>query len=138
NGKGVVGVVDGKQVALGNIYLMEDGAVNIAALTDQADQMRADGATVIFMAVDGKAAGLLDIADTIKKTTQEAIHGLKSLGIHIVMLTGDNRRTAEAVGLQLGIDEIEAEVLPEDKSRLVEKMRAEGRVVAMAGDGTND
>lgn len=137
-GKGVTGIVNGKAIALGNTFLMEDSGVDVSALSGQADELRSDGATVIFMAVDSKAAGLLAIADPIKETTPAAISQLKALGIHIVMLTGDNRRTAEAVARRLGIDEIEAEVLPEDKSRIVKKLRDEGRIVAMAGDGTND
>lgn len=137
-GKGVTGNISGKSVALGNAFLMEESGMDIAALSPQADDLRASGATVIFMAVDGKAAGILAIADPIKKTTPEAISQLQALGIHIVMLTGDNRRTAEAVAKTLGIDEIEAEVLPEDKARIVKKLRDQGRIVAMAGDGTND
>ncbi len=137
-GKGVTGSIGGKAVALGNAFLMEESVIDIAALSPQADELRNDGATVIFMAVDGKAAGILAIADPIKQTTPEAISQIRALGIHVVMLTGDNRRTAEAVAKTLGIDEIEAEILPEDKARIVKKLREQGRVVAMAGDGTND
>ena len=97
-----------------------------------------DGATVIYMAVDGQVAALFAIADPVKETTPQALKGLRALGVRVVMLTGDNRRTAEAVARRLGIDEIEAEVLPEDKARIVKKLREQGRVVAMAGDGTND
>jgi len=137
-GKGVTGSIGGKAVALGNVFLMEESKIDITALAGQADELRSSGATVIFMAVDGQAAGILAIADPIKKTTPEAISQLQALGIHIVMLTGDNRRTAEAVAKTLGIDEIEAEILPEDKARIVKKLRDQGRIVAMAGDGTND
>lgn len=137
-GKGVVGTVDGQFVALGNIKLMDDLKIDIKPLAAQADELRGDGATVIFTAVQGKAAGLLAIADPIKETTPEAIKALKAMNIRIVMLTGDNRITAEAVARKLGITEVEAEILPEDKSKIVKKLQAEGRVVAMAGDGTND
>ena len=118
--------------------LMEEKSIDVSALSEQADELRSDGATVIFIAVDGKPAGLLAIADPIKKTTPAAIKALHEQGIRIVMLTGDNRRTAEAVAKTLGIEEVEAEILPEDKSRIVKKLREEGKVVAMAGDGTND
>ena len=137
-GKGVTGNVEGRSVVVGNIRLMEDMGIDIAALSGQADALRADGATVIFMAVDGKPAGLLAIADPVKETTPQALKDLKALGIRIVMLTGDNRTTAEAVARRLGIDEVEAEILPEDKAHMVKKLRDQGRVVAMAGDGTND
>lgn len=137
-GKGVTGTVNGKAIALGNKFLMEDSGLDVSSQSGQADELRSDGATVIFMAVDGKAAGLLAIDDPIKETAPAAISQLKALGIHIVMLTGDNSRTAEAVARRLGIEEVEAEILPEDKSRIVKKLRDEGRIVAMAGDGTND
>jgi len=137
-GKGVVGKIKGKDVALGNVMLMEEKSINVSSLSEQADDLRSDGATVIFIAVGGKAAGLLAIADPIKETTPEAIKQLQEQGMRIVMLTGDNRRTAEAVAKTLGIKEIEAEILPEDKAKIVKKLRDEGRIVAMAGDGTND
>ena len=137
-GKGVAGNVGERSVAVGNIRLMEDMGIDISDLSGQADALRADGATVIFMAVDGKPAGLLAIADPVKETTPQALKDLKALGIRIVMLTGDNRTTAEAVARRLGIDEVEAEILPEDKAHMVKKLRDQGRVVAMAGDGTND
>ena len=137
-GKGVVGRIDGQLVALGNVRLMEDLNIDVNALAGRADELRGNGATVIFMAVGDKPAGLLAIADPIKETTPEAIKALEKSGLHIVMLTGDNRVTAEAVARQLGIKEVEAEILPEDKSRIVRKLQAEGRAVAMAGDGTND
>jgi Cu+-exporting ATPase len=118
--------------------LMEEKDVNVSSMSNQANEMRSDGATVIFIAVDGQVAGILAIADPVKETTPDAINQLKKQGIHIVMLTGDNRRTAEAVAKRLGIEEVEAEILPEDKSKIVKKLRDTGRVVAMAGDGTND
>ena len=137
-GKGVIGKINGRAVALGNVILMEEQSINVSSLSAQADELRSDGATVIFIAVGGKPAGLLAIADPIKETTPEAIKTLHAQGLRIVMLTGDNRRTAEAVAKTLGIEEIEAEILPEDKSRIVKKLREEGKIVAMAGDGTND
>lgn len=137
-GKGVIGSVGGRDVALGNVMLMEEQSIDVSSLSSQADELRSDGATVIFVAVDGKPAGLLAIADPIKETTSSAIKALHDQGIRIVMLTGDNRRTAEAVAKMLNIEEVEAEVLPEDKGKVVKKLRDEGKVVAMAGDGTND
>lgn len=137
-GKGVVGKVNGRAVALGNIKMMTELKIDVSHLEKQGDELRQGGATVIFAAVDGKAAGLLAIADPIKETTPQAIKELRAAGIHVVMLTGDNKTTALAVADRLGIDEVEAEVLPEDKSRIVKELREKGRVVAMAGDGTND
>lgn len=137
-GKGVVGKVDGRAVTLGNIKMMTDLNIDVSALEKQGDELRQDGATVIFAAVDGKAAGLLAIADPIKETTHQVIKELRHAGIRVVMLTGDNKTTAQAVARKLEIDEVEAEVLPEDKSRIVKKLREQGRIVAMAGDGTND
>lgn len=137
-GKGVTGIIDAESVALGNAFLMQETGVDVSSLSAKADELRADGATVIFMAVDGKAAGLLAIADPIKQTTPEAIKQLQALGVHVVMLTGDNRKTAEAVAKTLEISEVEAEILPEDKARIVKALRDQGRIVAMAGDGTND
>ncbi len=137
-GKGVVGKVNGRTVALGNIKMMTELKIDVSHLEKQGDELRQDGATVIFAALDGKAAGLLAIADPIKETTPQAIKELRASGIHVVMLTGDNKTTALAVARKLGIDEVEAEVLPEDKSRIVKELREKGRVVAMAGDGTND
>ncbi|MDH5722091.1 MAG: copper-translocating P-type ATPase [Alphaproteobacteria bacterium] len=137
-GKGVIGKVKGKEIALGNVMLMQEQSIDVSMFSEQADELRSDGATVIFIAIDGKPAGLLAIADPIKETTPDAIKQLQKLGIRIVMLTGDNRRTAEAVANILGIEEIEAEILPEQKSKIVKKLQDEGRIVAMAGDGTND
>jgi P-type Cu+ transporter len=138
-GKGAVGTIEGRRVALGNAkFLAEFGVVIDDALAGEADGLRNDGATVLFVAVDGNSAGILAIADPIKPTTPEALRALKAEGIRVVMLTGDNRRTAEAVARRLGIDEIEAEVLPDQKSAVVEKLKRKGRTVAMAGDGVND
>lgn len=138
NGKGVTGKVDNKKVALGNRALMESEQVDIAEWNEQAETLRGDGATVIFASVDGKVAGLIAIADPIKETTAEAIRGLQKEDLRVVMLTGDTRTSAEAVARKLNIDEVEAEVLPEDKSKVIEKLRDQGRVVVMAGDGVND
>ncbi len=137
-GKGVLGKVDGRTLVIGNQIIMSEAGVDTSALSKTADDMRKKGATAIFIAIDGKAGGMFAIADPIKATTKSAIAALRDDGIRVVMLTGDNLTTAKAVAEQLGIAEIEAEVLPEDKSRIVEKLRAEGRVVAMAGDGVND
>jgi P-type Cu+ transporter len=137
-GKGVIGKVEGKAVALGNAKFLTGLDIDVTALSDGADKLRRDGATAIFAAIDGKPAGILAIADPVKQSTPQALKELKADGIRIVMLTGDNRTTAEAVARELGIDEVHAEVLPEDKQKIVEKLRAEGRMVAMAGDGVND
>jgi Cu+-exporting ATPase len=137
-GKGVLGVVDGKRVVLGGARLMTELGVEMSPLEPQAERLRAQGATAIFAAVDGNLAGVLGIADPIKSTTPDAVRVLKANGVRLVMMTGDNRTTALAVAAQLGIDEVEAEVLPQDKAKVVQKLRAEGRAVAMAGDGVND
>jgi P-type Cu+ transporter len=137
-GKGVLGKVEGKAIALGNAKFLAELKIDAAALADEADKLRRGGATAIYAAIDGKAAGILAIADPVKQSTPDAIRELKADGIRIVMLTGDNQTTAEAVARELGIDEVHAEVLPEDKQKIVEKLRAEGRMVAMAGDGVND
>ncbi|MBS0299652.1 MAG: heavy metal translocating P-type ATPase [Proteobacteria bacterium] len=137
-GKGVLGSVDGHRVVLGNAKFLVE--LNIAArvLETQADELRQNGATVIFVAIDGVIAGMIAIADPVKESTPAAIDALHANGIRIVMLTGDNRTTAEAVARQLGIDEVEAEVLPDQKAAIVTRLRQQGRVVAMAGDGVND
>ena len=138
NGKGVTGSIDGQRVLLGNRMLMEAEAVDTADFENEADTLRRDGATVIFAAVAGKVAGLLAIADPVKETTQAAILALQKEGIRVVMLTGDNRTSAEAVARKLNIDEVEAEVLPEDKGKIIQRLKDEGRIVVMAGDGVND
>lgn len=137
-GKGVKGTVEARVVALGNKTLMEDLGVSLGDLPARADEMRRDGQTVMFVAVDGKPAGLLGVADPIKESTQEAIRQFREMGLRVVMLTGDSRTTAEAVASRLGIDEVIAEVLPDQKVGVVERLQKEGRVVAMAGDGVND
>ena len=137
-GKGVKARIDGKLVALGNQKLMEDAGVGVEPLSAAAEALRADGQTVMFVAVDGKAAGLLGVADPIKETTLEAIRQLREQKIRVVMLTGDSRTTAAAVAHKLGIDDVIAEVLPEDKSKQVKQLQEQGHFVAMAGDGIND
>ncbi len=137
-GKGALGTVEGKRVVLGSAKFLAEHGIDVAPLAEQADKLREDGATAIFAGIDGKVAGAIAIADPVKATTPEALAGLKAEGICVVMLTGDNWTTARAVARQLGIDEVEAEVLPEQKSAVVEKFKREGRVVAMAGDGVND
>lgn len=137
-GKGVTGVVGGKRTVIGNARIMKDAGIDTTSLDGEADRLREDGATVIFIALDNALAGILAIADPIKSTTSEALQALKAAGLTIVMLTGDNKVTAQAVARKLGITQVEAEVLPEDKSRIVERLKSEGHVVAMAGDGVND
>ncbi|MGA9868742.1 MAG: copper-translocating P-type ATPase [Acetobacteraceae bacterium] len=137
-GKGVTGKVGGRPVALGNAKLMADQGIGLGDLARRAEELRGDGVTALFLGADGKPGGVIAIADPIKANTRTALDGLREAGIHIVMLTGDNRTTAEAVARRLGIDEIEADVLPEDKNRAVRKLRSAGRIVAMAGDGVND
>jgi Cu+-exporting ATPase len=137
-GKGVTGKIGGKSLALGNTKLMADLGVALGDLERKADDLRSDGATALFLAVDGKAGGVIAVADPIKSTAQAALDSLRNYGIRIVMLTGDNKTTAEAVARKLGIKEVESDVLPQDKNRVVKKLTAEGRIVAMAGDGVND
>ena len=137
-GKGVRGRIGGSAVALGNGALMEEAGVAIGALGAAADELRAEGATALFVSVDGRAAGVVAIADPIKESARAALAALRAEGVRIVMLTGDNRRTAEAVARRLGIESVEADVLPAQKHEVVRRLRAEGRVVAMAGDGVND
>jgi Cu+-exporting ATPase len=137
-GKGVKARVEGVAVLLGNRKLMEGARINVESLAAAAESGRTDGQTVMFVAVDGKAAGLIGVADPIKETTPEAIQQLHKEGIRIVMLTGDSRTTAAAVARKLGIDDVVAEVLPEDKSNQIKRLQEQGRFVAMAGDGIND
>ncbi len=137
-GKGVTGDVDGRKVALGNLKLLESLGIDAGGLPQQADRQRAEGQTVMLLVVDGKAAGLIGVADPIKESTPEAIRNLHSEGIRVVMLTGDSRKTAEAVADKLDIDQVQAEVLPEQKAEVVKQLQAEGHIVAMAGDGIND
>ncbi len=138
NGKGVKGTVEGRAVAIGNRALLADLGIDAAPFSDRAEELRRDAQTVIFVVVDGRLAGLLGVADPIKDGTPEAMRALHQEGVRIVMLTGDSRTTAEAVGRKLTIDEVVAEVLPDQKANVVKRLQSEGRVVAMAGDGIND
>ena len=137
-GKGVVGIVDGERVALGNRALMDELGVDVRDLAEPAEALSKEGHTVVFVASGAEAIGLLGVEDPIKTSTPEALRALHNNGIRVVMLTGDNRTTAEAVAAKLGIDEVFAEVLPDQKAEIIRKLQAEGRVVAMAGDGVND
>ena len=137
-GRGVTGTVEGHRLIIGSHRIMADEKIDVSALTEKAEELRGEGATVIFTAVDGRLAGLFAIADPIKPTTPSAVSALLAEGVRVVMLTGDNRTTANAVARKLGITEVEAEVLPEHKSEIVARLRKEGRAVAMAGDGVND
>jgi len=137
-GKGVTGRVEGRAVALGNAALLEQLGIEPGALSEAAGKRRDAGETVMFIVVEGEVAGLIAVADPVKETTAEALAALHELGFRIVMATGDSERTARAVAARLGIDEIRAEVLPQDKAALVARLQAEGRRVAMAGDGVND
>jgi Cu+-exporting ATPase len=138
SGKGAFGRVEGRKVLLGNVAFMKEQVVETTPLAGKADELRKDGATAIYAAVDGKLAGVFAIADPVKATTAEALKSLQSFGVRIVMLTGDNRTTASAVARRLGIRDVEAEILPDQKSAVVARLRNEGRAVAMAGDGVND
>jgi P-type Cu+ transporter len=137
-GKGIAGLVDGKQVLIGSAKIMEENGIDISVFSAKANSLRAEAQGVMFIAINGKAAGFVSVADPIKESTFEAIRLLHSEGIKIVMLTGDNQQTAQAVGKKVGIDVILAEVLPEDKEKHIRKLQEEGRKVAMAGDGIND
>ena len=137
-GKGALGMVEGRRVTLGNARFLGDVGIDTSSLATQADQLRADGATAIFIGIDSRVAGVFAIADPIKQTTAEALAALRADGIKVVMLTGDNRTTAKAVARQLGIDAVEADVLPDQKAAVVARLKQEGRIVAMAGDGVND
>jgi Cu+-exporting ATPase len=137
-GKGALGTVEGRKVVLGNAVFMHAQGIDASALENEAEHARGEGATVINMAVDGKLAGILAIADPIKPSTPEALRALTAEGMRVIMLTGDNRTTAQAVARKLGIAEVEAEVLPDQKSAVVARLQKQGRVVAMAGDGVND
>ena len=138
SGRGVTGEVEGRMVAVGNMQLMEELGLNLGDFGKRAESLRAEGQTVMLVAIDGKIAGLLGVTDPIKDTTPEALKLLHEEGIAVVMLTGDNRATAEAVANKLGIDQVQAEVLPEQKVAVVKRLQTEGRLVAMAGDGVND
>jgi Cu+-exporting ATPase len=137
-GKGAIGMVERRRVVLGNSAFLHELGIDTAALDAGAERLRKDGATAIHVAIDGKPAGLLAVADPVKASTPGALKDLRAEGIRIVMLTGDNVTTARAVARRLGIDEVEADVLPERKSEIVSRLKHDGRVVAMAGDGVND
>jgi Cu+-exporting ATPase len=137
-GMGAAGTVEGRRVVVGNARMMHDAGIDVAVLQADAARLRQEGATALFVGVDRNAAGVIAIADPVKATTPEAVAALRKAGVRILMLTGDNRTTAEAVARKLGISEVEAEILPEDKAEVVERLRGRGRVVAMAGDGVND
>ena len=137
-GKGVTGMVDGRTVALGNLALIRDMGLDGGALAEKANARRDEGETVMFVVLEGKIAGLVSVADPVKQTTPAALKALHALGFRIIMATGDNERTAKAIGARLGIDEIRADVLPEDKARIIRELQEAGRKVAMAGDGVND
>jgi Cu+-exporting ATPase len=137
-GIGVRGRVEGRSVLLGNTALLRDAGIDLAPLTADAERLRTDGASVIFLAIDGRLAGLLAVHDPIKESTEGAIQALHQAGIRIVMATGDGPTTAQAVARKLGIDEVHGEVRPQDKADLVARLQSEGRRVAMAGDGIND
>jgi Cu+-exporting ATPase len=137
-GKGVVGTVEGRRIVLGNANIFAESRIATTALDADAESTRKEGATAVLLGVDGKAAGIIAIADPVKASTPEALRALKDEGVRVVMLTGDNKTTAQAVASRLGIAEVEAEVPPDRKSAVIEKLRREGRVVAMAGDGVND
>ncbi len=137
-GRGAVGVVEGHRVVLGSASFLTDAGVDVTAMDARANELRGDGATVIYAGVDGALAGVLAIADPVKETTPQALADLREAGVEVVMLTGDNQVTAHAVARRLGIDRVEAEVLPDHKAEVVQRLREEGRVVAFAGDGVND
>ncbi|QGN53448.1 heavy metal translocating P-type ATPase [Novosphingobium sp. Gsoil 351] len=137
-GKGITGIVDGHQLAAGNARFLEEQGIPTGPLAERADHLRSEGATAIFLGVDGKVAGTIGIADPVKETTAAALKSLAEAGIHVIMLTGDNRVTADAIARRLGIADVEADVLPDQKGAIVKRLRDEGRIVAMAGDGVND
>ncbi|MBV1692388.1 heavy metal translocating P-type ATPase [Novosphingobium sp. G106] len=137
-GKGITGLIDGRRIVAGNARFLDEQGIATADLAARADRLRSEGATAIFLGVDGKMAGAIGIADPIKETTPAALKALAEAGLHIIMLTGDNRVTAEAIARRLGIADIEADVLPDQKSAVVKRLREQGRIVAMAGDGVND
>jgi len=137
-GKGAAGTVDGRQLAVGNAALMNGIGIDVGILAEPADALRRQGQGVMLVAIDGRAAGLLAVADPIKETTGEALAALRQEGIRLVMLTGDSRATAEAVARELGIEEVFAEVLPDQKAAAIKRLQERGRFVAMAGDGVND
>ncbi len=137
-GKGIIGLVDGRSLVAGNARFLGEQGIQLGDLAERADHLRSEGATAIFLGIDGQAAGAIGIADPVKQTTPAALLALTQAGIHVIMLTGDNRVTAEAIARRLGVADVEADVLPDQKSAIVKRLRDEGRIVAMAGDGVND
>jgi Cu+-exporting ATPase len=138
SGKGITGLVAGRKVVVGNQKLFVELGIEMVALLERADALRAEGQTVMFVAVDGKPAGFIGVTDPIKESTLEAVRALQAAGLELVMLTGDSRATADVVARKLGIKRVVAEVLPEQKAEIVKQLQAEGRIVTMAGDGIND
>ena len=137
-GKGVMGNIDGKQLAVGNQKLLHSLKIDARLLTEQANALREDGQTVMFVAIENQLAGLLAVSDPVKEMTMETIQNLQDAGLRVIMLTGDNRATAEVVAKKLKIDQVEAEILPNEKAEVVKRLQAGGNLVAMAGDGIND
>jgi Cu+-exporting ATPase len=137
-GRGVVGILDGRRIGLGNLKLMDELHVDVSALVERAEALRKEGHTVMFVAVDREIAGMIGVSDPIKETAREAIQGLHDDGVRVMVVTGDSRATAEAVARKLGLEDVRAEVLPDQKARVVQELQGSGRVVAMAGDGIND
>jgi len=137
-GRGVIGTVEDRAIIVGHAQFLKEHGIETAHFAAKADALRANGATAVYVGIDGQPVGVIGIADPIKSTTPGALAALKTSGLRVIMLTGDNRTTAEAVGRALGLSDIEAEILPEAKKDVVAKLRAQGRVVAMAGDGVND
>jgi Cu+-exporting ATPase len=137
-GKGVMGIIDGRRVAIGNLKMLASISLSVETLKPKADELRRNGQTVMFVAVDNRLAGLVGVADPIKESAREAITALRHDGIRVVMLTGDNRTTADAVARAVGIDQVEADVLPDQKASVVKALQSKGERVAMAGDGIND
>lgn len=138
SGKGVSGVIEGHRVIVGNRRIMADAAIDTAAFDHEVERLRSDGGTAVYVALDGKAAGVIAVADPIKATTASALRKLADSRVHIIMLTGDNVTTAKSVAAKLGISDVKADVLPEDKAKIVQDLRRNGHAVAMAGDGVND
>jgi Cu+-exporting ATPase len=137
-GQGIEAIVQGKHILIGNKYLMDEKSVDTAVLSAESDRLAYEGKTPMYMAVDGSLAAIIAVADIIKPTSKRAVERLKSMGLDVVMITGDNRRTAEAIAREAGIDEVLAEVLPSDKAESVKEIQSRGKKVAMVGDGIND
>ncbi len=138
SGRGVSAVIDGQSVLLGNLLLMDDRHIHLNGLSREVERLQGEAKTAMVLAVDGEAAGVIAVADTVKAGSKEAIDALHALGVEVVMITGDNRQTAEAIAKQVGVDRVLAEVLPGDKAANVKQLQSEGKIVAMVGDGIND